>query len=117
MTLQGFDNLSGEKTDWVAVPLELVDWMAARFGGPFTKYLASLDPYSSVKVVEDRVAAATDELVDVLKALRAGNCDAPEVVDLFGKYGLGGAKKTVTEMIEFFHSATTNGWKVISIGD
>ncbi len=117
MTLQGFNKESGEQTDWVAVPLELVDWMAAKFGSPFTTYLASLDPYNSEKVAADQPAIAVDELTQILNVLRTERCDVPEIVDLFGQYGLRGAKKTVTEMIQFFQAAITNNWKVVSIGD
>ncbi len=117
MTLQAFDKDDGTKTIWVAVPLELVDWMAARCAGPFAKYLASLDPYASIKVADDQLSNAADELGHVLTKLRLEKCDVPEVVDLFGKYGIAGAKNTVRQMIDFFASVSENNWKVISIGD
>jgi hypothetical protein len=117
MTLQAIDNVNGENMIWVAVPLEMVDWMAARLSGPFTAYLASLDPYSSIKVAANMLSEAADELRRVLYTLRREKCDVPEVVDLFGQYGITRAKRTVEEMIDFFDAVSKNDWKVISIGD
>jgi hypothetical protein len=117
MTLQAFSKRNGDKMIWVAVPLELVDWMAAYFGGQFVVYLASLDPYSSIKVSADRTNSAMEELTHILAALRSNKCDAPEFVDLFGQYGTAGAKQTVTQMMEFFEAVAEHDWKVVSIGD
>ncbi len=117
MTLQGFAKATNDKTAWVAVPLELVDWMAETFGTPFAKYLAGLAPYANVPVAEEQVSIAPGELQRVQHVLRRERCNVPSEVDLFGQYGTIGAKRTVTEMIEFFKAAKKFGWNVVSIGD
>ena len=119
MTFQAFEGNQKLSEHWVAVPLELVDWMAEKFPTPFLTYLARLDPYASQKVREEMVLAAASELSRVKEILRDPRqaTGVPDRVDLFGVYGLAGAKKTVGEAIKFFEAAATNNWKVVSIGD
>lgn len=118
MTLQGVDRITGARCSWVVVPLELVDWMALRFDLAFPKYLAGIDPYSDVKISDDRLPTSVNELTEILEALRRQKgLDVPIRVELFGTYGLKNAKRTVEAMVNFFREAIEKDWKVISIGD
>jgi hypothetical protein len=119
MTLQAFAGNTKIDECWVAIPLELVDWLAARFPTPFFVYLAALDPYGTQTVSPAMVLAGGKELAEVQQVLRNSRevAGVPERVDLFGNYGIAGAKQTIGEAMRFFESAASHGWQVVSIGD
>lgn len=118
MTLHAFSKKSGKSERWVAVPLELVDWMKERFSGAFINYLGTIDPYESVLIPEDIVANAADELRNVRECLSRHRVnDVPERVDIFGDYGKKGAVRTADEMVEFFEFVGCGDYKIVSIGD
>jgi hypothetical protein len=103
---------------WVALPLELVDWMATHFDGVLVQYLHYIDPYASVLLPHSVVLKAVEELNTISTALNGNIASTlPEVVDIFGAYGVSGAITTVSELRDFFEFAAHNPCKVISIGD
>ena len=118
MTLHAINKNTNNTMKWVALPLELVDWMALHFSGRFIKHLAVIDPYDSILIPEDVTFTAVDELAAVRKELNGGlNDDLPQTVDLFGPYGISGALTTLEQLIELINFSKENNCKVVSVGD
>ena len=118
MTLHAFNKQTNKSMKWVALPLELVDWMALHFSGQFIAHLASIDPYKDVLIPDSVTVTASDELGAVRNELRGEIAeDVPQTVDLFGKYGVAGAQTTLDQLIELLIFAKENDCKVVSVGD
>lgn len=118
MTLHAFDLATNQSMRWVAVPLEFVDWMAAHFDGKLIQHLRQIDPYASALIPRSALETPIEEFQKVREHLKQREPpDVPNVVDIYGHYGLTGALKTTRQLLEFFEFANQAKYKIVSIGD
>jgi hypothetical protein len=117
MTLHALDKQTGESTKWVAVPLELVDWMNAHFRGPFISYLASLNPYEDVPVGDESLVGAPAEIDQVRFTVQRNGQEILPRVDIYQHYGRKGVIRTLSELLDFLAFLKTGDYEVMSLGD